>query len=382
MRILHVGMGWFGEEVGGLARVMSQAASAQSRAGHEVRALVTGTGLVHDLSGGIAKAFAAPNEPLHRRLLAARSSLAREIEGFRPEIVSFHFALYGRPSLGLVRGRVPWMVHFHGPWALESRAEGAGRILSHVRKRLVERRFYRAAPRLVTLSRAFADILRDEYGVPEERIRVVQGGFDPSPFRQAPPRPEARSRLGFPQDRPLVVCVRRLARRMGLENLLEAVKILREGRPDVLVAVAGKGPLAQDLGRIVQEAGLEGNVRFLGFVPDADLPALYSAADLSVVPTVALEGFGLIVAESMAAGTPVVATRVGALPELLGGFAPALLADPEPRSIAAALGRGLDAGQRPGADACRKWAERWGWDAIVPALERVYLEAGAGKVRA
>jgi glycosyltransferase involved in cell wall biosynthesis len=121
---------------------------------------------------------------------------------------------------------------------------------------------------------------------------------------------------------------------MGLENLVEAVSILRTKHPDLLVAIAGKGPLAPVLREAVERAGLGDQVRLMGFVADHDLPAFYAAADISVVPTVALEGFGLIVAESLATGVPVVATRVGALPELLSDFSPHLLAEPGAEGLA------------------------------------------------
>lgn len=376
MKLLHVGMGWFGEEVGGLTRFMSQAVTAQHAHGHQARCLVTGSDKVIELSAGLAQPFAEPRSGLPSRLVASRRAVSSALADFDPDIVSFHFALYGRPSLGLVRAR-PWVMHFHGPWALEARAEGAGRLSSWIAKNVVEGPLYRSAPRAITLSKAFARILEEEYGVDPDRIRVVPGGFDPDPFLQAPDRRSARLRLGLPADRPILVCVRRLAARMGLENLVDAVGVLRRKYPDVLVAIAGKGPIGAALSARIEGSGLSRNIRLLGFVPDADLPSLYAAGDLSVVPTVALEGFGLIVAESLASGTPVVATRVGALPELLSGFSPDLLAEPGPESLADVLAGALAGGGVPGPEQCRAHAMGWSWARVVPRLEEVYREAGA-----
>jgi len=375
VKLLHVGMGWFGEEVGGLTRFMSQAVSAQHAAGNQARALVTGSEKVVELSAGLAKPFADPRSPLLSRLAASRGAVSTALAEFNPDIVSFHFALYGRPSLGLVRDR-PWVMHFHGPWALESRAEGAGRVASWVARNIVEAPLYRSAPRAITLSKAFARILEEEYRVDPSRIRVVPGGFDPDPFLRAPDKQAARVRLGLPADRPILVCVRRLAARMGLENLVDAVGILRRKYPDVLVAIAGKGPIGAALAARIEASGLSNNIRLLGFVPDLDLPALYAAGDLSVVPTVALEGFGLVVAESLASGTPVVATRVGALPELLSNFSPDLLADPNTESLAEVLAGALAGGSTPSAEQCRVHALGWSWACVLPKLEQVYLEAG------
>lgn len=379
MKILHVGMGWFGEEIGGLSRVMSQAVRAQADAGHDVRALVTGTDSVPKLSGGLARAFSPSGAFLPLRLLRARRAVGRALREMAPDVVSYHFALYGRPSLDLVRHRVPWVVHFHGPWAMEGLAEGASHLGNALKKRFVEEPLYRDAARVITLSRSFADILVEHYGVRPDRIRVVPGGFDPSQFLAAPDMRTARLRFHFPANGRLAVCVRRLQSRMGLENLVEAVSILRAKHPDLLVAIAGKGPLAPLLRERVEQAGLGGHVRLMGFVADTDLPAFYAAADVSVVPTVALEGFGLIVAESLASGTPVVASRVGALPELLSEFSPRLLADPTAEGLARVLDGVLSGSvPLPRAQACRDHMERWTWPRVVPRLDEVYREAGAG----
>lgn len=375
MKLLHIGMGWFGQEVGGLSRYMTQAVQAQKAAGHEVSALVTGNHEVASLSGGLARAFVAPELPLLRRWKALREHVRLALsQGPRP-LVACHFALYGRPVLGLLKSR-PWVMHFHGPWALESRGTSPWSLGYWIQRHLIEEPTYRCAKRVITLSAAFAAILEHEYGVDPDRIRIVPGGFDPTAFAQAPGRSESRARFGVPLQSKLVVCVRRLQSRMGLENLVDAVARLVARESDLVVAIAGKGPLTDSLRERIERHGLQGHVRLLGFVPDADLPALYAAADLSVVPTVALEGFGLIVAESMAAGTPVVASRVGALPELLANFSEQLLAEPSVDDLSRVLGGALDGSiQMPSGEACREHARRWSWEVVTPRLEEIYREA-------
>jgi len=369
-------MGWFSEEAGGLSRYMSQAVQSQSLAGHSVSALVTGTDRIHDRSGGLAIPFSRRDARLDRRILGLRRTFQQILsQPSPPDLVACHFSLYARPLLPELRRR-PWVMHFHGPWAQEGAAEGQGALATWAKETLVERPLYRAAPRLVTLSRFFADILVDRFGIDRARITTIPGGFDPTPFLQAPGRSAARARLGLPQDRPILACVRRLAARMGIENLLEAVDRLRKDHPSLLLLIAGKGPLSQALAERIQRADLTENVRLLGFVPDEDLPALYAAADLSVVPTISLEGFGLVVAESMAAGTPVVASRVGALPELLGSFRDDFLAPPTPEGLAATLRHAL--ATRPDADSCRKHAHQWSWACVTPRLLELYQETVSG----
>ena len=114
--------------------------------------------------------------------------------------------------------------------------------------------------------------------------------------------------------------------RKNLTSLLEAYHTLRnEGSPLGLVIVGKKGWLYSGFFNRMHELGLEHEVVFPGFVPDEDLPALYSAADLFVFPSL-YEGFGLPVLEALACGTPVVASNASSLPEVAGEAA--LLVDP------------------------------------------------------
>src|SRR6185436_4243444 len=124
-----------------------------------------------------------------------------------------------------------------------------------------------------------------------------------------------------------VVTLRNLEPRMGLIELLRAMPAVRAAQPDVRLVVAGTGPLAPALQAETAALGLASTVRFTGFVPEGDLPAFYGAADLFVLPTQALEGFGLVTLESLACGTPVAGTPIGATPELLEPLDRALVFD-------------------------------------------------------
>jgi len=119
-------------------------------------------------------------------------------------------------------------------------------------------------------------------------------------------------------------------------------------------------------------------VKLLGFVPDEHLAALYRAANISVVPTVALEGFGLITVESLASGTPVLVTPVGGLPEAVAGLSQDLvLPSTGADAIAEGLGKALDGTIRlPDPDACRAYA-RANFDnpVIAKRVAAVYNEA-------
>jgi glycogen synthase len=104
-----------------------------------------------------------------------------------------------------------------------------------------------------------------------------------------------------------------------------AMALVRKRMPEALLLVAGEGPLTGVLRGQVQSLELTNNVQLLGFVRDQDLPTAYRAADLTIVPSMALEGFGLTVAESLAAGTPALVTPVGGLPEVVRDLSPGLV---------------------------------------------------------
>jgi len=236
---------------------------------------------------------------------------------------------------------------------------------------------YQRGNRFIVLSRAFRDVLHHHYEVPEERIRLIPGGVDMERFSADVSRLEAKKRLRWPQGGPVVFTVRRLFRRMGLEELLRAIKEVRRQVPNVSLLIAGKGPLSNELRARVRSQGLENTVQLLGFLPDEELPLAYRAADLTVVPTRVLEGFGLIAVESLAAGTPVLVTPVGGLSEVVYDLSPELVlpgsgAGPLAEGIAKALTGTM---ALPDEDACRSYARtRYHWPIVAAQIREVYLE--------
>jgi len=376
IKSLQIGMHWFPERAGGLDRMYYSLVGALPGAGVAVRGVVAGSARVAADTDGAIQGFGSAAQSLPLRLMAARRALRREITRQRPDVISSHFALYTFPGLDVTRG-IPQVSHFQGPWADESHVEGADSFGQRA-KRYLEQAVYARSSRLIVLSDAFGKILTSRYGISPERVRVVPGCVNVDQFNLPITPGEARLKLQLPQGRPIVLAVRRLVRRMGLEDLIDAVKLLKKRVPDVLLLIAGKGRLQEELQTRITEAGLDDNVKLLGFVPDQHLAALYRAATISVVPTVALEGFGLITVESLASGTPVLVTPVGGLPEAVAGLSPNLvLRATGAEAIAEGLGAALDGTLKlPDAQACRDYA-RANFDnsVIAKRVAAVYCEA-------
>ncbi|MGB7790652.1 MAG: glycosyltransferase family 4 protein, partial [Terrimicrobiaceae bacterium] len=320
----------------------------------------------------------SPKQSLPQRFKNLRKGVKEVMsEGpSEPALIASHFALYGFPLLDIL-WRNAHVVHFHGPWADEAAAEGESPRAIFF-KHGVERAIYASARRFVVLSQAFRDVLINRYRVKGDRIDIVPGGVQADAFNTGLSRAEAREKLGWPKDRVILVTVRRLARRMGLENLIDAVDQLRKKEPSILAVLAGTGPLAAELADLVEQKNLRDHVKLAGFVPDADLPVAYRAADLSVVPSIALEGFGLVVLESLAAGTPVVVTPVGGLPEVVSALSKDLILDGSSADhLAEGLATRLSAlGKLPSDTTCQAYAkDNFDWPVIAKRVIGVYKNA-------
>ena len=122
---------------------------------------------------------------------------------------------------------------------------------------------------------------------------------------------------------------------MGLENLIVAFNELQKKAADIQLVIGGNGPLEDELMGLARSFGIEKKVHFTGFISEEQLPLYYQMADLFVLPTKELEGFGLVTLEAMASGLPVIGTPVGGTKEILTKFnTEFLFDDTTPESIA------------------------------------------------
>jgi glycosyltransferase involved in cell wall biosynthesis len=165
---------------------------------------------------------------------------------------------------------------------------------------------------------------------------------------------------------------------MGIDLLIRAAAEV----PGLQVVIGGDGPLRGELEALAKSLNVP--ARFLGYVKDEDLPALYRAADLFVLPTRALEGFGLVAIEAMACGTPAMGTPVGAIPEVLGPLK-LVFEDVTPQAIAGGIRRFLAERDAALPERCRAHvAAHYDWSKIVEKVETILVEVsreGAGHGR-
>lgn len=254
---------------------------------------------------------------LHHPFSAFGANMASALERI-PRIMTFHMAraeeyrdeaIY-RASLRRARG-----APFPYPLGLGIRVWALRRIdLFNLRH----------CSRIVVLSEFMRETLGNMDPSLVERAVLIPGGVDTTRFNRGISREVARRILGLPEGL-VFFTLRRLEPRMGLENLVRAFAIVRRSR-DAHLLIGGRGSLERLLTMMIEKEGLADRVKLLGFVEESRLPLYYRAADCTVIPTRALEGFGMAVIESLACGTPVIGTPVGGMPEILRRVDPTLVA--------------------------------------------------------
>ena len=222
-------------------------------------------------------------------------------------------------------------------------------------------------------------------GYNESKIVVIRNGVDTSKFGEAADPARVRRELGVPDGVPLVLVVSRLTRFKGLEQMIEAAAILKNQGTSARVVIVGETAPSEKaylerLKRHADEHRVADRVIFAGL--RSDVPALLSAADVSVMPSLN-EALSNVLLESMAAGAPTVATRVGGTPEALIHEETGLLVPPgEARALAAAIVRLLEdrsAAARLGRSARQFVHSRFSVDQMVRATEQLYTSLLARK---
>ena len=368
-RVLMLGMGWFPSTVGGLDRYYRSLFEQLPEASGVV------IGPAEGAPAAIAAA-AAHDLPLARRLGAFWLAARRAARG--AEVVDAHFALYAAAPLLLGPRRRPTVFHFHGPWADENAAAGDSSRVKRALRTALERGVLRRADAHVVLSCAFRRVLVERHRVAPWNINVWAPGVALEQFIPGD-RLRARAQLGIDPAAFVVVCARRMVARMGIDLLLDVWGQIEHELPaGSLLLLIGDGPLRETFAARAAQPPLAGRVRVMGRLTDEELVEAYRCADVAAVPSVAVEGFGLVVLEAAACGTPSIVSDVGGLPEAAAALDPSLVVaagDTE------ALGARLQAAARgalPTRAATRSYAERFAWPAVAERHRALHRRLVAG----
>jgi len=318
------------------------------------------------------KAFVAAPLALAAGWRAARR-VAREVGA---TVMHGHWIIPGGAIAASAAPALPLVVSLHGSDVyVAERHAIAGSI--------ARRTFARAG--WVT---ACSDDLRQRavaLGASDARSEVVPYGVDAQRFRpDAATRARVRQTLGIGDATPLVFTAGRFVRKKGFEYLIDAAALLARTRPDVIVVFGGDGDLRAEYETRAREAGLADRIRFIGLLRQDAVAEYLAAADVVVVPSVRddsgnVDGLPNVVMETLASGTPLVATPAGGISAVLEHERTGLLV---PERDSAALARAIDAlfaqpAQRHAlGTAAREMAlSRFGWSRVAERFEAAYAAA-------
>jgi D-inositol-3-phosphate glycosyltransferase len=307
------------------------------------------------------------------------SDFLRALEGFKNQenldydLIHSHYWLSGRLGNWVQdRWNIPHIVMFH---TLGTVKNSVGLAEREPDLRIAtEKKLAQTSQRILAPTDKEKENLLKYFHTPAQKIGVVPCGVNLDLFRPMD-KAAARQRLGLEKDEFILLYVGRFDPIKGIDRLLEAMAHLKHLKRMRLVIVGGDGPATpeyQNLRQLCGKFGIQKFVHFVGRVDQDQLPPYYSAADALVVPSY-YESFGLVGLESLACGTPVVATRVGAMEDIIeDGKSGYVVADLTVRGLANGIEKVFSnpAGSMLSAQAIRASILKYGWPNV--ASEVVY----------
>ncbi len=218
---------------------------------------------------------------------------------------------------------------------------------------------------------------------PNARIEPVPMGVFPERYGKHLASAAVRETLG--NGRPQILFVGRFSRNKGVTDLVRAMPIIAAELPEARLAVIGFGPDEERIRSIIISEGMTGRVRLVGRVSGREIPAHLASADLLVLPSIRIEGLGVVLLEALASGTPVVGTDVGGIPDIIDdGYSGLLCPSQNPPALAAACIRMFqdeDLRLRTIRNGRQLVEDRFSWERIGALLERILLDC-VGPARA
>ena len=309
------------------------------------------------------------------------SDFFRALERFKNQedldydLIHSHYWLSGRLGNRVQdRWNIPHIVMFH---TLGTVKNSAGLAEREPDLRIAtEKKLAQTSQRILAPTDREKENLLKYCNTTAQKIGVVPCGVNLDLFRPMD-KTAARQRLGFDKDESIVLYVGRFDPIKGIDRLLEAIAHLKHLKRMRLVIIGGDGPATpeyQNLQQLCSKFGIQKSVHFVGRVEQDQLPPYYSAADVLIVPSY-YESFGLVGLESLACGTPVVASRVGAMEDIIEesktGY---VVADLNPRGLANRIEKVISnpACSMLPAPAIRASILKYGWPNVAAAIFNEY----------
>jgi glycosyltransferase involved in cell wall biosynthesis len=294
--------------------------------------------------------------PLAMALGAAPAVQRLLDEGYDFDVIDAHYYYPDGVAAALLAKR------FNKPFTITARGTDLNLVPQYALPRRMMKWAAGRAAASIGVCAALVDVLRG-WGLAPERLHVMRNGVDLQRFSPVP-QAIARADLGL-QGAPLLVSVGYLVERKGHHIVIEALADLMTTHPRAQLLIIGEGQERQNLQALAQRLGVQEHVRFTGSLPNVELFRWYSAADIMVLAS-SREGWANVLLESMACGTPVVATRIWGTPEVVANDVAGRLVDQRTGPAFAAGIRQLLAAC-PAREKVRAYAEGFSWQATTDA---------------
>ena len=402
LNILIAAGGIVPEQMGGSHRIVFETAKKLAQGAHRVHVLVPQARQNYPLEEKIIDNMLVFRYPIKRsnkikngifHILKSATLFRRLCGRYNYDVLHFHSPLQ---AFGILFSKgtssVPTIYSLHSPCGREYRSNigiNNGTPLNKIFRKF-KLNIYSEALKFIEkicLSRSKVIIVTSEFmkgQIGEEhgeklllKTIIIPGGCDITKFRLSEDKEKIKMKLGLPANKLILLTVRRLVKRMGLENLIRAMSYIQKKDRNILLLIGGSGYLKEKLERMIKGLKLNECVKLLGFIEEEQLPWFYQAAELFILPSVTLEGFGLSTIESLATGTPVLATPVGGSIEILSSLDRDLLfEDIDSLTIARKILHYVNHPQKLQQiqQKCRSYViERYSWEKIAPQIERTYF---------
>ncbi|MFY7876311.1 MAG: glycosyltransferase family 4 protein [Pirellula sp.] len=269
----------------------------------------------------------------------------------------------------------------HGEEINKDQISGGG-VMSSRQHRWMGARIAKVTDHWIANSQNTRNILLEQWSIPSSRVTVVHPGVETHYFCPAPRNDDFRSRMGW-KDRKVLLTVGRLQKRKGHDFLIQSLPNLLTYHPNLLYVIIGDGEEKMNLERLVSNLGLEHEVHFLGKADDDIVRQCYQQSDLFILPNRSvgsdIEGFGMVLTEAGACGTPVCAGRSGGTSEtMIDGKTGFLLDCSSVESLSRELHHVLSTTNLAsvGFQAAQFCKENFGWDFVAKRLFQVLEDVG------
>ncbi len=265
---------------------------------------------------------------VHKQKMAGVRTARKYLFDMKWDVIHIHLPLYGEIVYEVFGDGPRYVYTVHSPTVMEQEMNWAAQGLPGKIKllfgkgalRKLEGEILGKVDRIHTLSMFTKEAIDNYYGV-GDKVQVIphwcREGFSREYLKS-----DARAKLHWPDDARILLSVRRLAPRMGLDIAIRAIAPLLKARNDVYYVVVGAGSMEQELKSLTESLDVRDKIWFLGQIKDNILKRCYEGADLFILPTRALECFGLPVLEAFAYGLPIISTDAAAIPELMKPILP------------------------------------------------------------